>query len=96
MSPQPCSGHGFGCGCATSQTAGAADECSHVLGDVFPRQSQSDGTYRGATYPVIHSSSNGWTRVIADSDDLRGSQPGTPRPPLPTHVSHVLGVRGEE
>ena len=30
MNPQPCSGHGFGCGCATSQTAGAAD-CQHVF-----------------------------------------------------------------
>ena len=31
MSRGPCSGHGFGCGCATSETAGAADDCQHIF-----------------------------------------------------------------
>ena len=32
MNRGPCSGHGFGCGCATSETAGKNDGCTgHIF-----------------------------------------------------------------
>lgn len=40
MNHERCSGHGFGCGCATSETAGA-NECSHVFRN-------RDQTFHGA------------------------------------------------
>lgn len=40
MNRGPCSGHGFGCGCATSEIGGVA-ECSHVFRN-------ADQTFHGA------------------------------------------------
>ena len=68
MSPQPCSGHGFGCGCDTSVIAGAADDCSHI----FRNPSQ---TFHGAKCERCGMSFAEWGRLrdaeIADIVDQR-------------------------
>lgn len=58
MNRGPCSGHGFGCGCATSETAGAAD-CAHV----FRNPSQ---TFHGAHCERCGLSFAEWGKRIDD------------------------------
>ncbi len=67
MSHGQCSGHGFGCGCATSETGGVA-ECSHVFRN-------ADQTFHGAKCERCGLTFLEWGRLrdaeIAQIVDLR-------------------------
>jgi len=68
VSPQPCSGHGFGCGCDTSVIGGKVDECSHVFRN-------RDATFHGAVCGRCGMTFHEWGRLrdaeIADIVDQR-------------------------
>ena len=66
MNHGPCSGHGFGCGCATSGNVG--DDCSHVFRN-------RDQTFHGAKCERCGMTFLEWGRLrdaeIADIVDQR-------------------------